>query len=152
MPVVHARVTTDALDPEGLRRLVDSDAAGAVAIFVGQIRNHDPEARGEVTSIDYSAHPDADAMIWPIAQRVLDELDPDGEVLVSAEHRIGHLPVGDLAIVVCASSGHRGLAFDVCEQVVERIKAELPIWKHQTEADGRTVWSNLGLEPATEAP
>ena len=145
MPVVHARVTDEVLDAEHLRSLVHSDTAGAIAVFLGQIRNHDAEAQGEVESIDYSAHPDSDAMIGPIVQSVLDELDPAGEALVSAEHRIGHLEVGELAIVVAASTGHRKLAFDVCSAVVERIKAELPIWKHQTETGGRKVWSNLGL-------
>lgn len=146
MPVVHAHVSEEAIDADGLRRLVDAPTAGAVAVFLGQIRNHDPEAQGEVASIDYSGHPDADAMIGPIVAAVLDEMDPAGEVLVSAQHRIGHLEVGELAIVVAASSGHRKLAFGVCETVVERIKADLPIWKHQTEVDGRKVWSNLGLD------
>ncbi|MGA4506621.1 molybdenum cofactor biosynthesis protein MoaE [Propionibacteriaceae bacterium G1746] len=145
MPLVHAHVTEDALNPEALRALVAQPSAGAMAMFVGQIRDHDHEASGEVESIDYSAHPDADAMIGPICEAVLGELDPDGEALVSAEHRVGHLEVGDLAIVVCVSTGHRRLAFQVCEELVERIKAELPIWKHQTEVGGRKVWSNLGL-------
>ncbi|MGD8214135.1 molybdenum cofactor biosynthesis protein MoaE [Aestuariimicrobium sp. Y1814] len=146
MPVVHAQVSEDAIDPEVLRRLVDSPAAGAVAVFVGQIRNHDAEATGEVESIDYSGHPDADAMIGPIVSSLLDELDPAGETLVAAQHRVGHLLVGEVAIVVAVSSGHRELAFRVCSQAVERIKAELPIWKHQKEVGGRKVWSNLGLD------
>ena len=149
MPVVHAHVSEEVIDAEKLRSLVDSPTAGAVAVFLGQIRNHDAEAEGEVASIDYSGHPDADAMIGPIVQAVLDEVDPDGEALVSAQHRVGHLEVGELAIVVAASSGHRRLAFSVCETVVERIKSELPIWKHQTEVDGRKVWSNLGLDGAS---
>lgn len=146
MPVVHARVSEEVIEPEALRRLVDTPTAGAVAVFVGQIRNHDAEASGEVESIDYSGHPDADAMIGPIVERLLAELDPAGEALVAAQHRVGHLGIGEVAIVVAVSSGHRELAFTVCSQAVERIKAELPIWKHQTEVGGRKVWSNLGLE------
>lgn len=150
MPVVYAHVSEEPIDAEKLRRLVDSPTAGAVAVFLGQIRNHDHEAQGEVESIDYSGHPDADAMIGPIVESVLAELDPEHEALVSAQHRVGHLRIGELAIVVAASSGHRKLAFAVCETVVERIKADLPIWKHQTEVDGRKVWSNLGLGAGTE--
>lgn len=146
MPLVHATVTTEVLDLDQLRNMVDSPRAGATLCFVGQIRDHDPEAQGPVASIDYTAHPDAPAMIGPIIEKVLAELDPDGEALVSAEHRIGHLEVGELALVVCVATPHRKLGFRLCDQVVEAIKAELPIWKQQEEVDGRQVWSNLGLD------
>lgn len=69
----------------------------------------------------------------------------DGDPRVAVAHRVGHLVVGDLALVACVSSPHRALAFDVCAELVEAVKRELPIWKQQFEADGRHVWSNLGL-------
>ena len=47
--------------------------------------------------------------------------------------------------MVCVATAHRRQAFDICEAVVEAIKAELPIWKQQFEATGRQVWSNLGV-------
>ncbi len=145
MPVMRAGVTTDALDVDELRRAVETPTAGAVTCFVGQIRDHDPEADGAVTGIDYTHHPDADKLIGAIIARVLDRLDPDQRASVSAMHRVGHLDVGDLALVVCVATAHRRASFDICEAVVEAIKAELPIWKQQFEATGRQVWSNLGV-------
>ncbi|MGO1383425.1 MAG: molybdenum cofactor biosynthesis protein MoaE [Arachnia sp.] len=145
MPVKHAAVTTDPLDVEALRRAVETPTAGAVTCFIGQIRDHDPEADGVVTGIDYTHHPDASQLMTPIITRVLDRLDPQGEATVSAVHRVGHLNVGDLALVVCAATAHRRASFEVCEAIVEAIKAELPIWKQQFEATGRQVWSNLGV-------
>lgn len=145
MALTHARVSDEVIDPELLRAAVACPGAGAVTSFIGQIRDHDPEAEGVVTGIDYSAHPDAEAMIGPIVQRVLDQLDPEGEAVVAAQHRIGHLEVGEVALVVCVATGHRQLCFGLVPAIVEAIKTELPIWKHQTEADGRTVWSNLGV-------
>lgn len=145
MPVKHAAVTTDPLDVEALRRAVESPAAGAVTCFIGQIRDHDPEADGVVTGIDYTHHPDAGQLMTPIISRVLERLDPKQEATVSAVHRVGHLNVGELALVVCVATAHRRASFDVCEAVVEAIKAELPIWKQQFEATGRQVWSNLGV-------
>lgn len=145
MAVVRAGITTDALDVESLRRAVESPTAGAVTCFLGQIRDHDPEADGVVTGIDYSHHPDADALMGPIVARVLDVLDPTGAATVAAVHRVGHLDVGELALVVCAATAHRRASFEICEAVVEAIKAELPIWKKQFEATGRHVWSNLGV-------
>lgn len=145
MAVVRAGITTDALDVEALRRAVQSPTAGAVTCFIGQIRDHDPEADGVVTGIDYSHHPDADALMGPIVTRVLETLDPTGAATVAAVHRVGHLDVGELALVVCAATAHRRASFEICEAVVEAIKAELPIWKQQFEATGRHVWSNLGV-------
>ena len=145
MPQVHAEVTTAPLDVEALRRAVVSPTAGAVTCFIGQIRDHDPEADGTVTGIDYTHHPDASQLMVPIIGRVLEHLDPDAQAIVSAAHRVGHLDVGDLALVVCVATAHRRASFNICEEVVEAIKAELPIWKQQFEATGRQVWSNLGV-------
>lgn len=146
MPAVHTAVTTDVLDAAAHEALVLTPRAGAVASFHGVIRDHDPEATGEVTGIDYTHHPDADAVLARLVDRVLAERDPAGEASVAVSHRVGHLDVGDLALVCCVATAHRAEAFALCAEVVEVIKAELPIWKHQTEASGRRVWSNLGLE------
>ncbi len=151
MPLLHAGVTLAPLDAEHLRARVSNPAAGAVTCFLGQIRDHDPEARGTVTGIEYTAHPDADAIIATVVTRVLAEGDAAGVAHVAAVHRIGTLAVGDLALVVCVATPHRQLGFDLCEAIVEAVKAEVPIWKRQHESDGRAVWSNLGL-PASEAP
>lgn len=148
MGLVHSAVTTEVLDAAAHAALVASARAGACATFVGMIRDHDPEAAGTVVGIDYSHHPDADAMLARMVARVLAERDPEGVAAVAVSHRVGHLEIGDLALVCCVATPHRGLAFDLCEAVVEVIKAELPIWKHQTEESGRKVWSQLGLEPA----
>ena len=96
-------------------------------------------------ALDYTYHPDAPAIIGQIAQRAASRLDPSGLTRVAVAHRVGHLEVGDLALVACVSSPHRQLAFALCEELVEDVKRELPIWKNQLEADGRRVWSNLGL-------
>lgn len=146
MPVVHAQVTDQPLDAAALVALVGDPAAGAVACFFGQIRDHDPEASGEVTGIDYSHHPDADRLIGEIVARVVGELDSDGVARVAAAHRVGKLAVGELALVVAVATPHRQLGFALCPAIVEAIKDELPIWKRQFEHDGRTVWSGLGLE------
>ena len=148
MPVLSATVTEAPLDLPALLGAVDDAASGAVVTFVGRIRDHDPEASGPVVALDYTAHPDAPALIARLAESVSSALDPSGEARVAVAHRIGRLVVGDLALVACVSSPHRALAFDVCEALVEAIKSDLPIWKQQFEAGGRQVWSNLGLGDA----
>lgn len=145
MPIVHTAVTADPLDVTPHLAAVEGPAAGAVASFVGRIRNHDPEAEGEVAAIEYTHHPDADRLLGEIVARVVAELDPAGEAAVAASHRVGRLEVGDIALVCCVATAHRELAFALCPAIVEAIKAELPIWKRQFESSGRAVWSQLGL-------
>lgn len=138
---VIARLDADPLDVPAHLAAVSDPRAGAVATFVGQVRDHDPDAAGTVTALEYSAHPDAGAVLRAIA----DELAADPEVLgLSVSHRTGLLHVGDLAIVACVATAHRALAFDVCRTLVERVKAEVPIWKKQLEADGSHTWVGLG--------
>lgn len=143
MPVVLAEVRDHPVTSEELARLVARPDAGAVVLFVGVVRDHDPQAAGRVVALDYTCHPSAPARIAEIVATALADADPAGDCRVAAVHRTGHLVVGDNAFVVAVSSPHRRLAFAVCADVVERVKAELPVWKQQFEDDGSYRWSNL---------
>ncbi len=145
MPVVHAAITTDPIDQSRLEDLVSSAHSGARVSFAGLIRDHDEEAEGVVVGLDYTCHPDADRFLAGVAASVASELDPEGRAVIAVEHRIGSLGVGEVAIVAVAASAHRGQAFELCRTLVDRVKAEVPIWKHQHEESGRASWSNLGL-------
>ena len=59
---------------------------------------------------------------------------------LAAVHRTGELAVGDLAVVVAVSCAHRGDAFDAARSLIDTLKAEVPIWKHQRFADGEEEW------------
>lgn len=133
-----ARVTSDELLLAEHLAAVDDPHAGAVVTFVGQIRDHDPEASGRVVSLDYTAHPDAERVL----ERLAASHARDG-VRVAVSHRIGHLRVGDIALIACVASAHRGDAYEVSRALVEAVKAEVPIWKQQHEADGATSWVGL---------
>jgi molybdopterin synthase catalytic subunit len=137
---VRARLDATPLDLARHVAEVSGPRAGAVASFVGLVRDHDPGAAGEVTALEYSAHPDAQRVLASIA----DELAADEDVLgLSVSHRTGALGVGDVAIVACVATAHRAHAFEVCRTLVERVKAEVPIWKKQLEADGSHTWVGL---------
>ena len=120
---------------------VEHEAAGGLTVFVGRVRDHDHGM--SVAGLDYSAHPDAQQIIERVVAEALAQSDPDGVVDVVAVHRIGHLEVGDLALVVVAASTHRAPTFEVCRAVVEAVKHGVPIWKKQHEADGSHTWSGL---------
>ncbi|MDQ7992219.1 MAG: molybdenum cofactor biosynthesis protein MoaE, partial [Propionicimonas sp.] len=134
---------SEPVDPAALLALVEHPAAGAATLFVGRVRDHDPEAAGEVVALDYTSHPAASGRIVELVAAVLQQVDGDGEARVAAVHRTGRLGVGEPAFVVAVSAPHRRLAFEVCEAVVEAVKRELPIWKQQLEADGSYRWSGM---------
>ncbi|WP_061962399.1 molybdenum cofactor biosynthesis protein MoaE [Demequina flava] len=117
---------------------VATDADGAVATFIGRVRNHDPSVDGVVTALEYSAHPDAPAVIERIVREV-----SQANVRISLTHRIGLLHVGDTAIIAAAAAPHRAEAFEACREVVERVKAEAPIWKLEILADGSHTWVGI---------
>lgn len=138
-----AWISTDPIDLGAMLAGVDAPAHGAVASFVGQVRDHDPEAKGAVVALRYTCHPDAQSFIEEVVSRTVAEHDPEGSTDVRATHRVGDLDVGDLALVVVVGSAHRDLAFTLCRAVVEAIKHELPVWKQQFEVDGSHAWSGL---------
>lgn len=140
MTHILARLDATELDLPAHLAAVADPRAGAVASFVGQVRNHDDDVEVEVTALEYSAHPDAGSVL----QRIAAELAVDPGVLgLAVTHRTGRLAVGDLAIVACVATAHRALAFDVCRELLERVKAEVPIWKRQLLADGTHLWVGL---------
>lgn len=140
---LRAWISTDPIDLHGMLRSVDAPAHGAVASFVGQVRDHDPDAEGEVRALRYTCHPDAQQFIEDVVARTVARHDTEGTTDVTATHRVGDLDVGDLALVVVVGSAHRDLAFTLCRAVVEAIKHELPVWKQQFEVDGSHTWTGL---------
>lgn len=118
---------------------VADSAHGAVATFVGVVRDHDPSVDGEVTHLEYSAHPDAS----DILERIVAEVELAHGVAIALSHRIGLLAVGEVAIVAAAASAHRAEAFAACRAAVERVKGELPVWKREILADGSHTWVGI---------
>lgn len=143
--IVLTRLTREPLDVAAHLRAVASPRAGASAVFVGTVRDHDPDAAGAVVTLEYTAHPDAERILSEIAARAESAHEQDAAGLrVAVSHRLGALGVGEAAIVCAVSSAHRADAFEVARDVVERVKAELPVWKRQLEADGTAGWVGLG--------
>ncbi len=106
-------------------------------MFAGAVRDHDHGR--SVTALSYSAHPSAVDELRKVCERVAGRFDVNA---VAAVHRTGDLAIGDLAVVVAVSSGHRGTAFDACRALIDDLKATVPIWKHQSFMSGDSEWVN----------
>lgn len=150
--VTLAEIRETPLSVDEVLASVSSPRAGGVCLFVGTVRDHDGPAAAEadaaaetpadktVAALDYSAHPQA----AEAARALADRLAHDGRaVRLAVVHRVGHLEVGDIAVVVGVSAEHRGEAFDVCRELIDEFKATIPIWKHQRFADGADEWVGL---------
>jgi len=140
MPVRIAQLSDDKLDVAAHLAAVEDAASGAVASFIGTVRDHDPDASGAVIALEYSAHPDAEATLHDIAVTAIG----DRRAVVAVSHRIGRLEVGDVAVVIAVATPHRAEAFEICREIIEAIKRELPVWKRQLSADGTAAWKGLG--------
>jgi molybdopterin synthase catalytic subunit len=123
------------LDVTEVLAALDDDASGGVTLFVGRVRDHDG-GKG-VTGLDYQAHPTALARLADVAEKVAAD---HGVAGLAAVHRTGHLDIGDIAVIVATASGHRGEAFAASRDLIDTLKAEVPIWKHQVFTDGTDEW------------
>jgi len=114
---------------------LDDDASGGLTLFVGRVRDHD--GGRSVDGLDYTAHPSALEKLHEVCDRVAEEYDVHG---VAAVHRVGTLAIGDVAVVVATTTAHRGEAFAASRALIDTLKAEVPIWKHQRFGDGTEEW------------
>jgi molybdopterin synthase catalytic subunit len=122
-----ARVTPLALDPGAVAAAVRDPRAGAVVVFQGVTR--------EVDELDYEAYAEmAEPRLAAIAE---EEAERHGLCGVAVEHRVGTVPLGEASVIVAVSAPHRGEAFAGARAVIDRVKAEAPIWKVEVTATGR---------------
>ena len=123
------------LSLDEVRAAVAGDSAGGIALFVGTVRDHDHDH--DVIGLGYTAHPSAEAELRRVAQAVADKFRVLGAAVT---HRVGDLAVGDVAVVAAVSAAHRGEAFEACRELINQLKASVPIWKHQRFTDGTDEW------------
>jgi molybdopterin synthase catalytic subunit len=134
-------ISESALSVDRAIRCVSSPAVGGIALFVGTVRNADHGA--DVVSLDYTQHPSALDILTKCAEATARQHDV---LAIAVEHRVGHLEVGDVAVVVAIGAVHRGEALAACAHLINTLKAEVPIWKEQHFASGESEWVGLSSE------
>jgi MoaE-MoaD fusion protein len=138
--VVRAvRVTGERLDLAAVADAVRDPSAGAVVLFEGVTR--------EVPELDYEAYAEmAEEKLRAIGEEVA---AAHGLSAVALEHRTGTVPLGEPSVIVAASAPHRGEAFAGARALIDRVKAEAPIWKVEVDgADRRRVEGTLPPLPS----
>ena len=134
------------LDVTAVAAAVAGDRDGAVATFVGLVRNHNGGRR--VLWLDYEAYA-------PLAVKAFDQIAgetavrwPDARIAI--HHRTGRVEIGEASVAIAAASPHRANAFAACRYAIERVKQIAPIWKHE-HFEGGDVWIEGAIaDPADE--
>jgi molybdopterin synthase catalytic subunit len=130
-PSPHCRIVSEPIDVRALEARVSGAANGAVATFIGQVRNR---SRGrDVAFLEYDAY-------VPMAEKMLREIAEEASrrwgVETVIEHRIGRIDLGEPSVVVCVGSPHRAAAFEACRYCIDTLKETVPIWKKEVCPDG----------------
>jgi molybdopterin synthase catalytic subunit len=132
-----AEFRTEPLSVDEVHAAVADPGAGAIALFIGTVRDHD-HGRA-VSELSYSAHPSGAQQLRACAEKVAARFPVRA---LAAVHRTGDLDIGDLAVVVAAAADHRDEAFAACRALIEDLKATVPVWKRQVFAEGESEWVN----------
>ena len=110
--------------------------SGAVVLFSGEVRNNNKGR--EVTHLEYEAYePMAKKMIGEIIEDAISRFKLNDAVCV---HRLGRVEISECAVVVITGAGHRKEAYDANRYIIDRVKNEVPIWKHEFFTDGTSEW------------
>jgi molybdopterin synthase catalytic subunit len=134
-PVSGGGVLDGPLSLDAVAARVRDPRAGAVVTFSGTTR--------DVEFLDYEAY--VEMAVARIDAIVAEAIERHGLCRAAADHRFGRVPLGEASVVVAASAPHRGEAFAGAREIIDRIKAEAPIWKRE-----EGVWVQ-GTVPAAPA-
>ena len=120
-----------------------SDRIGAVCLFLGVVRSTSP--LGRVVRLEYEAH---EKLAEETLRKILKEVcEAHGVIDGVIEHKVGRASVGEPVMCVAVASEHRGEAFRAVRELVERVKAEAPIWKKEVAETGERWVEETRREP-----
>ena len=144
MPPATA-VTSAPLAIDAVLRAVDGPGAGAVATFLGLVRDHNQGRR--VLYLDYEAYA-------PLAEKALALIVDEAQARwagarMAIHHRTGRMEIGEASVVIAVATPHRADAFAACRYAIERVKQIVPIWKHE-HFEGGEVWIEGATADATD--
>jgi molybdopterin synthase catalytic subunit len=134
-------ITLAPLSIEEVYSLADDGANGAVVLMSGTVRNQ--TAGQPVESLEYQAYqPMAIAVFQSIAAEIRTQWQDANRIVI--HHRVGHLKIGEISVLVAVGCPHRSEAFDACRYAIDTLKHNAPIWKKEYWQDGSSTWVSIG--------
>jgi molybdopterin synthase catalytic subunit len=130
-----SRLQSGPIDVSALIAAVRGDGDGAVALFLGTVR--DVSAGQRVVFLEYEAY-------GGMAERVMEQIAAEAKArfgvhAIAIVHRVGRVDIGEASIAIAVASAHRAAAMDACRFVIDRVKTQAPIWKREHFVGG-VVW------------
>ena len=145
--MIAVTLTETSLDACAHLSRVADPSCGAGALFSGIVRNH--HHGRQVDYLIYEAYqPMAEQLLTDIATQAVARF---GLHHVAISHRLGTLQIGDIAVVVAASSVHREAGFLALPWIMDCIKRDVPIFKHEFYRDGSSEWVVCQHTPARDS-
>jgi molybdopterin synthase catalytic subunit len=133
------RLVEGPLDVAAVLREVEDPEAGALASFIGTVRNRSRDR--DVVHLEYEAF---EEMAEPLLARLGDDLtERHGLCAVAIHHRLGRVEIGEASVAIAVSAPHRAAALDACREAIETLKVTIPLWKKEVYADGEE-WIGRG--------
>jgi len=135
----HYEITQDPISGEAIVSSLIKPKVGAVVTFVGVVRGA-TEGRS-VQYLEYEAYPEmAENVLAQIGDEVHQRWTDVQDIAIA--HRVGHLEIGDTAVVIALSAAHRRQLFDALHYTIDRVKVIAPIWKKEVWSDGTGEWKS----------
>ena len=127
------KITSNLID---YQTIGENSGIGARSVFEGTVR--DTNHGHDVTKLEYECY---ESLAIKEGNKILGEaIEKFGLIDAFCIHRIGTLEVGETAVIVVATSGHRNEAFKGCRYIIDEVKCRVPIWKKEHYQDGETEW------------
>jgi molybdopterin synthase catalytic subunit/molybdopterin converting factor small subunit len=133
------RLSADPLSLDAAVEEVRSDAAGAIATFIGTTR---VESRGRtVRHLDYEAY---EGMAEQVMAQIAADLKSRYDILeIAIHHRTGRVEIGEASVVIAVSAKHRQDALAACKSAIDTLKGQVPLWKKEAY-EGGEEWIGRG--------
>ena len=130
------RILDASIDPADTLAAVRDDACGALATFVGTVRDHN--VGQTVVRLEYEV---LESMAIRQFEKMAEHLrERHGVRNIAIDHRRGAVEVGGVSVAIAVSAPHRRAALGACAEAIESLKTDVPIWKKEVYADGTHVW------------
>jgi molybdopterin synthase catalytic subunit len=130
-------LTENSLNINHCNDFVEGPQCGGISTFVGTVRNH---TKGKtVLYLEFSAY---QSMAIKEMQKIADNALANFDIhKIAIHHATGKLNIGEIPVIISASSAHRKAAFAACQYAIDTLKETVPIWKKEFFEDGE-VWVN----------
>jgi len=130
------KITPDVISLQSISAMEKNNGIGARSVFEGTVRNTNDGH--EVKKLEYECY---ESLAIKEGDQILDEAIEIFDLIDAfCIHRVGTLEIGETAVIVVATSGHRDQSFKGCRYIIDEVKVRVPIWKKEHYADGETEW------------